>query len=392
MRRTGVLLLVLLIFFGVALVGSLFFPHATDVPIPDNISQEVESPDMTLGAQVELPMLSTQEKINQLFAIPLTITHIDATSAAQFRILSHRQIEDVSRIKPGFVIIFGKKISHNEMSDATRRLHSLQLPLPLVIGVDHEGGTVQRLSGVGFTHLPAWEELCTTSVEQSTELMQTSARELRSAGVDMILAPVIDFHETGSGAMPWRICTESIAELQRSSTQWIDAFSQEQIIPTLKHFPGIGSVTADLHVDYEQIQDNAQEMVLFDQLLERYPTIAVMTSHAGLPEEDIPCSLSAGCLALLDRHTQALIISDDINMMSNIEPGQKPNFDELYDLSKKAILAGNTVVLLGSGVPLDVIEEIMSKLSVEYDQNLELREAIDTSFERLIRWKYEHGV
>ncbi len=58
--------------------------------------------------------------------------------------------------------------------------------------VDHEGGSVQRLNGEGFTILPSWKRMCNQTAELRQSSLASSAAELAAVGIDVVLAPVVD--------------------------------------------------------------------------------------------------------------------------------------------------------------------------------------------------------
>jgi beta-N-acetylhexosaminidase len=120
-----------------------------------------------------------------------------------------------------------------------------------LVGADQEGGQIQRLTGPGFTTIPS-------ALEQgrlSTATLQTDAttwgRELRAAGVNLDLAPVMDVVPPGADAI-----NEPIGALGREyghdpttvgshGAAVVRGMAQAGIATTLKHFPGLGRVTGN---------------------------------------------------------------------------------------------------------------------------------------------------
>ena len=119
------------------------------------------------------------------------------------------------------------------------------------VGADQEGGQIQRLTGPGFSRIPS-------ALEQgrlSTSILQVDAvdwgRELKTAGVNLNFAPVMDVVPPGADAT-----NEPIGVLQREyghdpttvgshGAAVIRGMAQTGIATTLKHFPGLGRVVGN---------------------------------------------------------------------------------------------------------------------------------------------------
>jgi beta-N-acetylhexosaminidase len=120
-----------------------------------------------------------------------------------------------------------------------------------LVGVDQEGGLVQRLKGSGFSTIPsalAQGQLPTTVLEADAT---TWGRELSAAGVNLDLAPVMDVVPPGGDA-----ANAPIGALQREfghdpttvgdhGAAVVQGMQQAGIATTLKHFPGLGRVAGN---------------------------------------------------------------------------------------------------------------------------------------------------
>ncbi len=98
----------------------------------------------------------------------------------------------------GGVILFSRNFeSVEQLMALTREIHQLRHP-KLLIGVDHEGGRVQRFRD-GFTRLPPMGligDLYHQHPKQAQELAESvgwlMAAELLAVGIDFSFAPVVD--------------------------------------------------------------------------------------------------------------------------------------------------------------------------------------------------------
>ena len=119
------------------------------------------------------------------------------------------------------------------------------------IGADQEGGEVQRLRGPGFSAIPS----AVTQGELASGTLQGEAaewgRELKLAGVNLDLAPVMDVVPPGTaprnqpigalrrefGSDPETVASHGVA--------FIRGMRQAGVAATAKHFPGLGRVTGN---------------------------------------------------------------------------------------------------------------------------------------------------
>ncbi|WP_030652532.1 MULTISPECIES: glycoside hydrolase family 3 N-terminal domain-containing protein [Streptomyces] len=118
----------------------------------------------------------------------------------------------------------------------------------LMVATDQEGGQVQVLSGPGFSTIPA----ALTQGSWSTSTLRTRAAgwaaQLKSAGLDLNLAPVADTVPASLGTR-----NAPIGRYHREfghtpdivashSGAFSAGFKQAHVMTTLKHFPGLGRV------------------------------------------------------------------------------------------------------------------------------------------------------
>ncbi len=123
-------------------------------------------------------------------------------------------------------------------------------PARLFIATDQEGGLVQRLQGPGFTRIPS----AVQQGKQDPAALQAAVRgwatELRRAGVNIDLGPVLD--TVPEGSQP----NAPIGDLDREYGRTVAAVSSHGVAAmlglasagvdaTAKHFPGLGRVAGN---------------------------------------------------------------------------------------------------------------------------------------------------
>jgi len=336
--------------------------------------------------------LTKEEKIWQLIAFPLLIEENLANQETNASASS--QLALIKANKPGFIAIYGKKIALKTLQETIKQVleqYPVDYPRPIFM-VDHEGGSTQRLDGDGFTPLPSWQKLCALTKEKALIYLDQSARELSLAGIDLVMAPVIDVGSR-SGVMKDRLCSGDQALVTEFGTSYVQSFLAHGVIPVLKHYPGIGSVSKDLHLQFDRISVTQKSIMPFDQILNSNPDIGVMVAHVGVigKNENQPCSQSQDCLlALSENYPKALVLSDDLGMKAASYGAQTLKYDQkLSEVMSSSLLAGVQVLLFAPGFNLSLLEEAVMKFGVNFDQQPEFKEKIDQALERVLLLKQD---
>lgn len=333
--------------------------------------------------------LNTEQKILQVLTIPITITNTNTASESAILTWTKQK-------KPGFVIVFGSEIATGSAKNLYKELQTATSsePLDIAISIDHEGGTVQRYNGIGFTKLPSWQDFC--AIENRAEriaLLEKSASELQEVGVRIVLAPVFDTKVVGS-PLRTRTCSADQAVISERSKEYIQAMTKYNVLPVLKHFPNIGFAKKDLHTNFDTVSIKPDDLLAFKSILDAFPKIGVMTTHVGITNQDpeLPCSLSANCVnELRTTYNQSLIISDALDMRStqgNIST-ESASLTTVPQLSIQALQAGNDSIILGEQVTTQQLDEVLNLIIKEYNTNELFKERIDESVKKIIRYKLE---
>lgn len=205
---------------------------------------------------------------------------------------------------------------------------------PLWVAVDQEGGDVQTLSGAGFEDMPT----ALTSTGRTPAQLQADARrwaeQLRSAGVTMNLAPVVDIvtgPETEDLNLPIGVYHRHYGYDQDAVTAYAGAFAAGMraggILPTLKHFPGLGRVTGN--TDYAAdvvdttIDAAAPDVAVYRALLAQGPAVVmVATAVYDRIDPTAPAAFSAPVVTDLLRGQvgfEGVVMTDDLSAPAQVE-------------------------------------------------------------------------
>ena len=205
------------------------------------------SPDGSRTAEGVLNGMSLRHRVGQLFMVGTPATAASPATKAQ---ITDRHVGNVmltGRSRGG--VPTAARVSAALQARATRPATKR---VGLLVATDQEGGLVQVLNGRGISDMPSALEQGTWSPSRLRDAAGTWARELRRARVNMNLAPVAD---TVPGPVVARTNppigvfdrqfgyrTTAVARHGRAFAR---GMSQHGVVPTVKHFPGLGRVRAN---------------------------------------------------------------------------------------------------------------------------------------------------
>lgn len=221
----------------------------------------------------------------------------------------------------GGVILFARNYHDNKQLLALNKSIRQAAKRPILIGVDQEGGRVQRFRD-GFSMIPAAQEYAKhNNGEQLAELGGwLMAAELIAHDIDLSFAPVLDKgHECK--AIGNRAFGDNIDSIVRHSTAYMKGMKSVGMATTGKHFPGHGGVIADSHLEtpFDQRDDIFEvDMQIFKAQIDSGILDAMMPAHVVYPHyDDQPASGSEYWLKQVLRQQlgfQGIIFSDDLTM------------------------------------------------------------------------------
>lgn len=228
----------------------------------------------------------------------------------------------------GGVILFSRNYHDPlQLAALTAEIHALK-SAPLLIGVDHEGGRVQRFRE-GFTRLPPmrtfgeiWNEHPQRARELAREAGYVLGGELRAHGVDFSFAPVLDLDYGASSVIGDRAFHHNPHAVFELGQAVMLGMKDAGMAACGKHFPGHGFVVADSHtavpVDQRVLADIAVADLVPFRLMVEAGLAAVMPAHVIYPEvDDQPAGFSRLWLQKILRQQlgfDGAIFSDDLCM------------------------------------------------------------------------------
>ena len=338
---------------------------------------------------LELNSLPLAEKVGQLFFIGIPGPELDTVT---------RDLLD--EIRPGGICLFARNI--REASQTRELLDSVReyMGPRLLLSVDQEGGTVDRLRRI-TKPMPAAAAL--TSADDARKLAAIIAESLRMLGFNMDFAPVVDVVDEPRSKLSRGLTSRTFGhnkdEVAHMAGEFLWALQADGIIGCIKHFPGLGAATVDSHEGLPVVEISDHEFSTIDlfpymSLMTKGPVRAVMVAHAAYPGVSLqetaqngkllPSSLSYNFVTTLLRGQLAfdgLVITDDLEMGAIVK-----NYG-IADACNMAIAAGVDMLAICAD-PGAIRSGFRSVLDAARTGTL-TSERIDISIERISRVKQQ---
>ena len=344
------LILVVLIGFVLFLVaGQLFYKNQKTI----NLQSSSNSKEIVLPSLI-------QDRLGQSFIVGI-----------EGKILDDRSKQILEKIKPAGVILYYRNFeSPNQLKELISQLQLLAIKTtnhPYFIMIDEEPGGATRLDlfeNVFAFGTPNWQQI------------ESDIKIMKSLGVNVDLAPIADFAFDDNAFIKDRVPARSIDNLKDFNKKFISLLSQNNILSTLKHFPGMGVFVEDPH---KVLPSTDIGILTIDKSIDIFKNGIdngadfVMTCHCVYDDidPDNPATTSKIITTDILRKQvgfNGLIITDDLSEM----PFTINKKIDLSQATSQAIKAGNNLVLFSH--KLTETEIIFDKLLniVKNDKELSL--------------------
>ncbi len=265
---------------------------------------------------------------------------------------------------------------------------------PLVT-IDQEGGKVRRLKeDRGFAALPSAKEIMTLSASERDALLLAACTEMRTLGIDLDLAPVVDVaynpQSPGLGSVG-RLAGGTVDEARTYALSFIAAARLAGLGLCLKHYPGLGSAPVDSHADFTTLAEPFPEdqVSLFIELAPRTPGNAVLICHGVVPSWSgkTPITMHAPTLSGLRAQLQhTVFISDDLQMQGLLKTRG------IAQACVDGLAAGLDMLILGNNLmhtSFDELEGIIESIYELAARNKIFAAALHLKLQRVARLKRE---
>ena len=327
-----------------------------------------------------LGRMTLAEKVGQLFFV-----RCPAENAA----------EDVSAYHLGGYILFGRDTRDKTANELIQAIQSYQdnASIPLLIGVDEEGGSVVRVSSNPYLRSSKFQSPQKLFASGGMERVAADAREkdvlLRALGFNVNLAPVADVSTNSSDF----IYPRAFGQDADATADYVSAVTAQMAADgmgsVLKHFPGYGN-NEDTHtgiaVDDRPYEDfvNSDFLPFSAGFESGRAMTAVLVSHniVECMDGELPASLSPNVHRILREELgfDGVVMTDDLAMEAvSAYAGNGA-------VAVMALEAGNDLVLT-----TDYRTQIPKVIGAVENGDLD-ESVIDTACRRVLRWKQALGL
>lgn len=368
-------------------------PEAPPAAEEPEVPEPEPTPEELAAAEIEdlLASLTLEQKVGQLFFVRCP----DSGAA-----------EDVSAYHLGGYVLFGRDFQDAAGAWLTREQFTAAVQsyqdaaaadtgIPLLIGSDEEGGTVNRASrnpNLFEKPFSSPQKLAAQATEHGS-IFSEDAWEKSSAllalGINVNLAPVADVSTDPADFIYDRALGQDAAATADYVAQVVTAMRESGIGSVLKHFPGYGS-NADTHtgiaLDQRSLETFRQSDFLpFAAGIEAgEATTAVLVSHniMAAVDPDLPSSLSPAVHDLLREELgfTGVAMTDDLAMDAVAA------YSADGAVAVMALEAGNDLI-----ITTDYRTQIPKVLEAVENGTLSM-DTIDTACRRVLTWKQALGL
>jgi len=335
---------------------------------------------------MKLEELTLQEKIGQMFMIGMPGTEIDDITR-----------ELITKYKVGGVILYRKNILSLEhfihLLNSLRELNK-DNKVPLMIGIDQEGGRVNRMPNKLKNLVNAKQIANVGSADLCYKAGKVIGEMLKEFNINMNFAPVLDIggfrdsHPLGN-----RCLGEKPEVVAKNGIAFMNGIKYNNVISTIKHFPGHGASRIDSHIFMPTIYKSVkklkkEDMLPFTEAI-KSGADSIMVGHLLVADINsiYPASLSDRVINNLLRKQlgyNGLVVTDDLSMRAiTLIFG-------ITHATAKAISSGADMVMINKEHKKKI--RIISNLNKIASKNKNAVRRIDESVSRILEIKERYNI
>ena len=344
----------------------------------DNVEPQTSPAPQGDAIDQMISKMSVEEKVGQMF-----YALCPSVGGGEF----------VAQYHLGGCLLSGDFFDDKSADDVRATIRDIQSRtlVPLLFGVDEEGGTVVRVSYHQQLRESAFDSpknYYQNGGWEAVEAAETEKAELlTSLGINVNNAPVCDITSNTESFIYDRSFSGDVDEVNTFVKKVVDIYKSKKLGTVLKHFPGYGDNTdthEDMSYDTRSLDEfRASDFIPFTEGINEGAD-CVMVAHNIMADvdEEYPASLSAKVHDILrnELNFDGVIMTDDIAMQAIA----KYAGDEASAVT--AVKAGNDMICCSEA-------ETQYPAVVQAVQNGEIsEEQINASVKRILTWKKNLGL
>ena len=361
--------------------------------------------------------MSLREKITQCMMIDFRMWENAAGEIENMTMLKSEVAELLADYKFGSLIMFAENFEKPAQTvKLTKDIQTAAMKkggLPMLVATDQEGGRVARMAGA--TSLPGNMALCATDNPKNAETAgNIIGRELKAAGLNTTLAPVLDVNNNPANpVIGFRSFSDDPKIVGKYGDRFIAGLNKYNIIGCAKHFPGHGDTNVDSHYGLPTVNKtlpelrkielkpfgsaikNNIEMIMTAHIL--YPKVDDSKIHSEKTgkEESRPATMSHKILTGLLRGEmgyKGVIITDAMNMQ-----GLADNFT-MEQATVESMKAGADILCMPVSDVYDKqewktrMDSIIAAIETTAESDKDFAASLDESVARILTMKKNKGI
>ena len=369
----------------------------------------------------QIKKMSLQDKVSQMLMPCLRYSFFEVVTDENgnekrnrepLEELDERYTALLNEYKFGGIILFAENLKSSaksfELIRKIKEAHGVD-GIPLFISADQEGGSVKRI-GFGTSMPGNMAIVASNDPNNAYESANIIGSEMKLLGLNTNFAPVVDINSNPNNPVIGIRAFSDDSDYARGYIEKsIEGYHSQNILTSLKHFPGHGDTAVDSHTGLPQVDKTYEEIKESELEAFEYGIAAgadmIMSAHIMFPNIDnsqyialngqkvyLPATLSKKIVGILreDLGFEGIIITDALSMDAITK------YYKVEDTARFAINAGVDMLL----IPVDYHEsvEVYIKELKEYvamivkmveDGDIE-ESTIDNAVRRILKVKYEN--
>lgn len=330
--------------------------------------------------------MSDKELIGQM-----VITGFDGTSD-----MDANSIKLMQEYSVGGILLFGwNTVTFSQTKELLQNVNSHNpSSIPLLIGIDLEGGSVTRFKGQWKPSLYSAQRL---GEKNDAALVYDEYKrigdQLKSIGINIDFAPVLDIaHDPAATFLGKRMFGSDPGKVAALIPQAVKGLHDAGVASLGKHFPGHGDTAVDSHESLPVLDATLDEMRSYSlvpfQAAVNEGIDAMLIAHLSYPNVDGSHITSLSPTVITDilrveMGFNGVVCSDDLRMQglrSQCSVGEG---------AVQHILAGGDVVLIGRYY--DLQKQVLDSLLAALQNGTLTRGRIEQSVRRILELKAKYA-
>jgi beta-N-acetylhexosaminidase len=362
-------------------------------PGPDLPVRHVQQPDLrdlNRALDTYISHMSLDEELGQMMQV-----HFGVPNSGPYPSIPADWLPVLQQYQVGSMILYWFNVqSASQVKALTSSMQARDIApnIPLMIGMDEEGGFLDYLAGIYGRGPTEWSLGAGGDPQKAYDWGKQDAQHLKDLGINTDFAPVVDVGTLDS-YLGDRMYSDDPQVVATMASAFIDGLHSEGVPDSLKHWPGFGSISVDPHASLPTSNRTLADLektdfVPYKALIDSGRADMIMPTHILLPAIDpnMPTSLSSIVIDGILRQQlgfQGVVITDALYMDAL----------DKYSMGERAVLA----VLAGNDIlsnfynPNQLIEA-MNALHQAIQQGRITKARIDLSVKRILTLKMKYGL